>query len=702
MIEFGLLIGAGVLALALAFALGRPLLGRAVKLRLVTSARGAVFGGVRSFLRIHDRVLLAFAALVAVALFVGIGVVRSHVPTDPTESSYALAGWITTAVLLGAASTALATHLAAHAMARTSPRFDEAVKHGATDALREGIHGAGASTLAITAILLLSLTVLAIAAFGSAGGFGSVVGNQPAARNMALLISAYAVGAVIASTVTHTIGGIFVAASSSLDSAIASVGSHLDVPVSRVADLFATIATALVASTVLCVGAATASPGSVGGPTAMALCPLIALAFGTLSSTVGIFVVRTDASEPVGAAIDRGLAVTFALSAASFIGITQWLFGSSWWRLLLAAVVGLLAAMIILLLDRFFSALRARAAAQDEPDAIVLGAWGAGFQRAALLAFVAFVAAIGGFVAGRSTGLDHGGSLGLVLTTLGMLAPAPFVLTTATFATIVARGVAPTRSSAERNTIAERRLESAATGLSSARAYNAVCMAMVAWVVVPAFASLVAVHTKSTLANELRWAVLAASALLGTLLVFWVASAGMRAIVAVVRSCRAPRPEPDDAMMPSAPGSMSSGVQRVATTLLESVRQGIPVVLLTIGVPAIVWALLRLGLGGDSPGALAAATGSLVLGASFAGLAVSLAVDTIGYSWRIENLKKSSDVVRDKSVDVTKKWAKNPRDGAAVVGDTLGSPLQSLVVPCIHALVKLLAAAALALAPLFF
>ena len=701
MIEFGLLIGAGVLALALAFALGRPLIGRAVKLRLVTSAHGTVFGGVRSYLRIHDRVLLAFAALVAVAIFVGIGVVRSHVPSDPTESSYALAGWITTSLLLGAASTALATHLAAHAMARTSPRVDEAVKHGATDALREGIHGAGASTLAITAVLLISLTVLAIAAFGSAGGFGSVVGNQPAARTMALLISAYAFGAVIASTVTHTIGGIFVAASSSLDTAIASVGTHLDVPVSRVADLFATLATALVASTVLCVGAATASPGSVGGPTAMALCPLIALAFGILSSTVGIFVVRTDAAEPVGAAIDRGLAVTFALSAASFIGITQWLFGSLWWRLLLAAVVGLLAAMVILLVDRFFSAMRARATA-DERDVIVLSAWGSGLQRAALLAFVAFTAAVGGFVAGRSTGLAHGGSLGLVLATLGMLAPAPFVLTTATFATIVARSVDPSRTRAERNAIAERRLESAATGLSSARAYNAVCMAMAAWIVVPAFASLVALHTKSTLASELRWAVLAASSLLGTLLVFWVAGAGLRAAVAVVRSCRAPRREPEETMGPSAPASMGSDVQRVTATLQEAVRQGIPVVLLTIGVPAIVWALLRLGLGGDSPGALAAATGSLVLGASFGGLAVSLAVDTIGHSWRIENREKSSDIVRDKSVDVTKKWAKNPRDGAAVVGDTLGSPLQSLVVPCIHALVKLLAAAALALAPLFF
>jgi len=155
-------------------------------------------------------------------------------------------------------------------------------------------------------------------------------------------------------------------------------------------------------------------------------------------------------------------------------------------------------------------------------------------------------------------------------------------------------------------------------------------------------------------------------------------------------------------MMPIAPATMSSGVQRVLTTLQEAVRQGIPVVLLTIGLPAIIWTLLRLGLGGDSPTALAAATGSLILASSFAGLAVSLAIDTVGYSWKIENRKQPSDMLRDKSVDVAKKWAKNPRDGAAVVGDTLGSPLQSLVVPCIHALVKLLAAAALALAPLFF
>lgn len=700
MIVFGLIFVVGAIACALALVLGRPLLGRAATLRLVSASHSTVFAGVREYLRIHERALLASGGLVAVAVFVGAGAVRAHAPSDPVSSSWAMAAWITAALLTGAVSTTLATRVAAHAAARCSPRVAEAANHGADHALREGIHAASAATLAACAVLLVGLASLTLAAFASAGGLNDDEAGGNAANTMAQLITAYAFGTVLASVVAHTIGGVFVSAAPSVDPHNANVGAHLDVAVSRVADLFATLATALIAGTVIFGSVASRSSTAAHSPLAITLGPLVALAFCVLSSTVGLLVVRTDSTEQVGASVDRGLVVTLVLGTASFVGLTHWLFGESWWRMLIAPCAGLLGAALLLWSERVFGT-RKRAAPHDTRQHLV-GAWGFGLQRAASTVFVAGTVAVGGYFAGHGSGLAHGGSVGLVLATLGVLTPAPFVLATSTFGTLVDRWL-DLDPDEGRNRNAERRLLSATFGLSGARAFAAVGTAMAAWVAVPALAYLARGAGSDGEQAALRLGGPAVSALLGTALVFWIAGANIRAVASVLRGSHADEPTDDaDAMsMQSAAVASMSAARRVSATLQESVRQGVPLILVVTLAPALIFALIRLTAGGGSSGTLVTSTASLLLGASLAGLALSVASESIGNYWTTKN-RNVTGTIEHKPVDVTKKWAKNLPDGAAVVGDTLGSPLQSLVGPSIHALVKLLATAALAFAPLFF
>ncbi len=514
MIEFGVILGAGVLALTLALFLGRPLLSRSTKLRLVTSAHGTVFASTRNFLRTFDQALAVLTALVTFFAFVGVAVVRDHTPQDPTETSYALAGWIVVSLLLGALSSALATHLASHAMTRSAPRIDEAAKRGAADFLREGIRSAGAATLALGSILLLSFTSLALAAVSLSGGLTDAPSSSNPTRAMVALVSSYALGTVITAIASHTVGGVFVASCASLahDNAplLNKVRIHLNVAVSRVPDLFASMATSLVAASILSVTSLETSYS--GSPIALALGPAIALTLSVLASTIGIFVVTTDEHENVTSALDRGLAVTILLSTASFVGLTQWLFDHIWWRMLLSAFSGLLGAVVLVVMERIFALRHASSNGCDDASR-TFDVSGLGFQRASLLGTVALLSVLGGFIAGRSSGADQGGIYGLSLAVLGMISPAPFVLTTAAFGAMVTRHLhadcqdahAPKTPSQRKQDQVRSRLALVDVGsLCTVRSYAATCTTASAWVAAVALSSVFAIYGSKLSAIEIN------------------------------------------------------------------------------------------------------------------------------------------------------------------------------------------------------
>ena len=662
MIEFGLILGAGALALGIAVLLGFPLLTRATRLRLITSPLAPLAVTTRSYLRIHDRSLLVLTSLVAFAVFVGFGIVRELRPDDPASSPLALAAWVMAALVLGALSSTGAIHLIAHALTRAATRFGDAAKAGAPSAIRDGVRWAGSAALASVALILLSLSALALALHGATAPFPSV----------ASLLPAYALGTVVSSIVAHAIGGVFVTASTALPSAPGRpslVHLLLDVPVTRVADTLSSIATVLAATTAICSGAKSLA-------SSLPFAPLVAGALGLLASGVGILVVRADPTENGARALDRGLWVTLALSAAIFAGLSHWLFGQDGWRLAAASAIGLLGAIVVLWTDRWPTRGRARSARTT------LARWGGNLERAALLGVVVAAVATGGHLLGRSGGTEERAGVGMAFAVLGLLAPAPFLLAVAAFEAMARCHLKNVGDAAG---ACEQRLASSTDAGRGLRTHASACATLAGWVACAAFAH-------RTLHDAPAWdpravlTVLCAS-LVGAVLVTWQIGASLRALAATLGvllrlSSETPASQP----LVLAP--------HVGASLQESARQGIPSLVLLTTVPAMLWAAL---FWATLPSVVAAATVGLVLGASLMGLLLSLATSFAGES---PHDFHRTPPTSDKPVDVGDKWANNAPVSAPDEGDTLGRPLQSLVGPCIHASVKLLATAALALAAL--
>jgi len=670
MIEFGLILGAGALALGISVLLGFPLLTRATRLRLITSPHAPLAATTRSYLRIHDRSLLVLTGLVAFAVFVGFGIVRELRPNDPASSPLALAAWVMAALVLGALSSTGAIHLTAHALTRAATRFGDAAKAGASSAFGDGVRWAGSAALVSVALIILCISALALAFHGA-----TAVSPDPAPfRTVASLLPAYALGTVVSSIVAHAIGGVFVTASTALPHAPGRpslVHLHLDVPVTRVADTLSSIATVLAATTAICSGAKSLA-------SSLPLAPLVAAALGLLASGVGILVVRADATETGARALDRGLWVTLALSAAIFAGLSHWLFGHDGWRLAAASAIGLLGAIAMLWTDRW-STRGHRRSVQT-----ALARWGGNLERAALLGVVVAAVAAGGHLLGRSMGTEERAGVGMAFAVLGLLAPAPFLLAVAAFEAMARCHL---KSVGDAAGACEQQLASSVDAGRGLRTHASACATVAGWVACTAFAH-------RTLTDAPAWdpravlTVLCAS-LVGAVLVTWQIGASLRALAAtrgvLLRlSSEAPTAQP----LVLAP--------HVSASLQEAARQGIPSLVLLTTVPTMLWAAL---FWTTRPGVVATATVGLVLGASLMGLLLSL-----GTSFAEES---SHDFHRtppacDKPVDVGDKWANNAPVSAPDEGDTLGRPLQSLVGPCIHASVKLLATAALALAALLF
>lgn len=669
MIEFGLILGAGALALGIAVLLGFPLLTRATRLRLITSPHAPLAATTRSYLRIHDRSLLVLTGLVAFVVFVGFGIVRELRPNDPASSPLALAAWVMAALVLGALSSTGAIHLTAHALTRAATRFGDAAKAGAPAAIRDGVRWAGAAALASVALIILCISALALALHGA-----TAVSPTPAPfRTVASLLPAYALGTVVSSIVAHAIGGVFVTASTALPRAPGRpslVHLHLDVPVTRVADTLSSIATVLAATTAICSGATSLA-------SSLPLAPLVAGALGLLASSVGILVVRADATEAGARALDRGLWVTLALSAATFAGLSHWLFGHDGWRLATASAIGLLGAIAMLWTDRWSTRGHRRSAQTT------LERWGGNLERAALLGVVVAGVAAGGHLLGRSMGTEERAGVGMAFAVLGLLAPAPFLLAVAAFEAMARCHL---KSVGDAAGACEQQLASSVDAGRGLRTHASACATVAGWVACAAFAH-------RTLTDAPAWdpsavlTVLCAS-LVGAVLVTWQIGASLRAFAATLGVLRLSSENPTAQPLVLAP--------HVSASLQESARQGIPSLVLLTTVPAMLWAAL---FWTTRPGVVAIATVGLILGASLMGLLLSLGTSFAGES--------SHDFHRtppacDKPVDVGDKWANNAPVSAPDEGDTLGRPLQSLVGPCIHASVKLLATAALALAALLF
>jgi Na+/H+-translocating membrane pyrophosphatase len=678
----------------------------------------------RSF-QTNARALAALVLLVAILCFVAVGVVRAHQSTDPAPNAYQLAAWVTVSFVFGAVSIAAASRAATSISIRATSHVLDTLHMGPAASLAAGMRSSSAASLLTAAIALLGLGILSLLAYGASGGFLEP-SNPLAPRAMVLLVACYALGAAFGSLLMTLLGSVFAACAlltataprtahqygsdcSHATTPSARLAHHLDYGNNRVADTLASAALGIVSSAIVLTSVSQANPSKLHGCAGLALLPLLTLAFGIASSCVALLVFRTDGTEPSAAAVERGLFVALSLSGASFVGLCRWLLGPHWLGPAIASQCGLFGVLLLLLL----SPRRARNANPTDGNRalVVLRCFAAALEHASLVGLVVLLTCGGGYWFGRSSELHQGGPLGVALAALGLLAPASYVVGSGGFATIMLAVLRHQTDPSTPRTPAgqrpERTLETvqhADRAHVVARDYGAALSTATVLVAVLAYVSVSTTYPPGQAAaawSELRATSIVLGASLGALVVAGLCGAVLRAVARCAHGL-APQHGVAAAELAQHHGTAVHQEDFLHRLLQDASRHGVPIVLLAASGPAVLWAILRLWTSPEGVTIPMEAVVGVVTGAAIVGGLMGVALAGAEGEWNSAASSLALNAPQGKSaVDDAPKRANNRDHGAAVAGDTLGTLLRMAAGPCLHALVKMLAAVAVALAPLF-
>jgi K(+)-stimulated pyrophosphate-energized sodium pump len=739
MIEVGLVVLTSLLGLGFAALLARGLGASSPQDGEGRRLAEAVRVAATAFQRRQAGALAVVAALSGGGVFLAYGLLRTDeraTAIPPLELGVWLTGSFAVGVVLGLFATRLATVLAARAPISVA----SGARRSLDLALGLAIRGGTSLGLAVTAVVLLAEVGLLLALFGASGGFGdapgAALGRVPIAS---FVLAGLGLGATVVALLVAVGGGVFAkAADLGADLAAAEHDLPEDDPGSplTVADLagdavgLAGPATAVVAG----VATITLGAGMVGGQTfrsdpglpsafAMTAFPLVAQAFGLVACAFGVMVVKTDEREDPRSALVRGLYVSTLLYGVGLAGSARWLLGAAWLPLVGAGALGLALVPLSVHAAQYFTEPRfrpVRALAEACRGGAVLGLLGglaAGLEAA--LAFAAALALVlsGAHALGASTGLANGGLLGIALAAVGLVGPAPYLLSLHAFGASVdgARGLAEHGSGPQRLDLRSRMLlldGVGATAKACARTYLALVQALSGSVLLAAF--LVEARrrlpdgvpvTPFARADDIfvLLAVLFGVALASQLVAQSLRAVG-RAARRVVEEARRelrgrPRARTDGSAAPVPLPDAAACLETLTRTALRGLAvTGLvaPIALGSVGLG------LRFSRSGDNPLLAVDSVGVLLVAGTVAGVFGSILLGIAGAAW--DGAKKH--VVTGAHggrhlVDDTGARRENPTYGAVAVGDSFGDALGDVASPALAALVGFLGAAAIVFLPFF-
>ena len=740
MIEVGLVVLTSLLGLGFALLLARGFgpgsASEGEGRRLAEVARLAAM----AFQRRQAGAVAAVSAVSGGGVFLAYGLLR----TDERATAIApleLGVWLTGSFAVGVVLGLFATRLAAGVGGRAPWAVAVGARRSVDHALGLASRGGMALGLAVTAVVLLAEVALLLALFASEGGFGETPGLALSRVPIApFVLAGLGLGATVAALLVAVGGGVFAkAADVGADLAAAEHDLAEDDPSSplSVADLAGDIvglagpATALVAAVVTI----TLGAGMVGGQTfradpvlpsafAMTAFPLVACAFGLVACAFGAMVVKTDEREDPRSALVRGLYVSALLFGVGLAGSARWLLGGAWLPLVGAGLLGLALAPLSMHSAQYFTEPRfrpVRALAEACRGGAVLGLFGglaAGLEAA--LAFAAALALVlsGAHALGASTGLANGGLLGIAVAAVGLVGPAPYLLSLHAVGASVdgARAFAEQGHGPQRLDLRSRiwLLDGVgATAKACARTYLALLQALSGSVLVGAFL----VEARRRLAEGVLPTpfaraddvVVLLAVLFGVAVVSQLVAQSMRGVGRaarrVVEEARRelrgrPRARGDEraSSAPALPDASACLETLTRTALRGLAVTGLvaPLALGSIGLG------LRFSRSGDNPLLAVDSVGVLLVAGTVAGVFGSILLGIAGAAW--DGAKKH--VVTGAHggrhlVDETGTRRENPTYGAVAVGDSFGDALGDVASPALAALVGFLGAAAIVFLPFF-
>jgi K(+)-stimulated pyrophosphate-energized sodium pump len=734
-----LVISFSIFGLLFAAYLARWVLRRSTGSEAMTRISNAIKEGAEAFLRRQNTTIILLAAVFAVVLFVGYGVIRAHREFDPVSSSLQLAFWITLSFVLGALCSVFAGYVGMWVSIRSNIRTAHAALSSLNDALRIALRGGAVSGLLVVAMSLLGV-----------GGLYAIVEavGGVAPTKIPLLIVGYGFGASFVALFAQLGGGIYTKAADvgadlvgKVEAGIPEddprnpaviadlVGDNVGDCAGRGADLFESTAAENIGAMILGAGLASAAQAHgmsfALGVIGVMMFPLIARAFGIIACIVGIMWVHMDKEEKMDPmeALNRGYYVAVILAMAAFAGATRWLLHSeqapnAWWHFFLCGVAGVLTSVAFVYITQYYTEYRFRPvksiaeASTTGPATNIIAGLGVGMECTWMPALVMGAALLGSYYLGESSGLPHAGLFGTAVATMGMLATAAYILAMDTFGPITdnAGGIVEMSEQPENVRKKTDRLDAVGnTTKALTKGYAVGSAALAAFLLFQAYMDEVSQYAGAKLETvNLANPVVFVGGLLGAALVFLFSAMAIRAvgaaaqaIIAEVRRQYAKLPRLNDIIQfpkdfkPDY-GSCVDIVTRSA--LRKMVAPGLLVVLTPIGVGLA----FKVFITKADPLISAEAVAGLLMVGTICGILMALFMNNGGGAW--DNAKKyiESGAHGGKyltAADGSK--SKNPTHGAAVVGDTVGDPFKDTAGPSLHVLIKLLSTITLVLAPLF-
>ena len=701
--QLAFVLGAAALCAIVAGLFARQIMGRDTGTPGMRVIASAIQEGAEAFVRRQYTTIALIALATAAAVYILYAVFRGEGAANGPDAGE-LALYTTVAFLFGAVCSGVSGIIGMWVAVRSNIRVAAAARLSTSAALETALRGG-----AVAGLLVAALSVAGVASlFAVLRAIGTTNEIAP------LLMVGYGFGASFVALFAQLGGGIYTKAADvgadlvgKVEAGIPEddprnpaviadlVGDNVGDCAGRGADLFESIAAENIGAMIL--GIALFSVFGANG----ILFPLVAAGLGLIASIVGVLVVKMKEDEDPMAALNRGFYTSALISLAGMYVACRWLLqtpesGDAWMTFFWCAVIGLVTAVGFVLVTQYYTEHRyapVRHIAQQSLTGSatnIIAGLSVGLESTALPVLMISGAVLGSYALGESTGLEHAGLFGTAVATIGMLAPAGYVLAMDNFGPITdnAGGIVEMSGEPKEVRVRTDRLDAAGnTTKALTKGYALGSAGLAAFLLFSAYIDTAREYGATFTAVDISNPSVFIGGLLGAALVFLFASTAIRAVgnaasyvIDEVRRQFRERP------------GILTGTERpdyarcVDIVTRGALRQMILPAVIAVGVPIAVGLVFRmLGVGAEAVAAF------LMIG-TVAGILVATLLNNGGGAW--DNAKKYIEVGAHggKGSDAHK---------AAVIGDTVGDPFKDTAGPSIHVLIKLLATIMLVLAPFF-
>lgn len=692
---------AAIIGVIAALVLARDVMSRDPGTQKMQDISAAIAEGARAFLNRQDRTI----TIISVPLGILLGIVYL------ITYDWRMAIMIASAFLFGAFCSVLSGFIGMYISVRANTRVAAASQKSFKEALTLALRGGAVSGLIIVTMSMIGVSVLYYL-------FGFVFNTDP--RETPYLIVGYGFGASFVALFAQLGGGIYTkAADVGADlvgkveedfpeddprnpAVIAdNVGDNVGDCAGRGADLFESTAAENIGAMIL--GVALYPYFGING----VIFPLVARAFGIIACVIGVFSVRAreDEKNPMRP-LNMGFYVTVILLICFLTIINYELLNFNLY-FLCANIVGIITALIIIWITQYYTEAGYRPvdsiaeASKTGAGTTIITGFGVALETTGLTVItlaisllISFYLGVLAVVNGALTTITpwEGGLYGTAMTTIGMIAPAAYILAMDTYGPITDNAGGINEMSGAPEEIRARTDMLDATGNTTkalTKGYAVGSAALAAFLLFSAFIDSVEFHRPWTLiipGSEIPGVNLSVmevfvGAFVGAMLIFLFTSFALRAVgkaaFAIIEEVRRQLREIPGLREGKAKPEYGRCVDIVTRAALKEMV--FPSLLVVI-VPAVVGIFL-------GPAAVAA----LLMVGTIVGILMATTLNTGGASW--DNAKKSIE---------KKKLKGTPQHAAAVVGDTVGDPFKDTAGPSLHVVIKLLSTVNLVLAPLFF